>query len=300
MGESQGHAPARIRVSVLVVNYRAYDELDDCLRSLAQAREPLDIVVVDHASDAGQLARLQLRHREVRWVGCGDNPGFAAGVNRGSRHARGDYLYLLNPDAVVEPDTPTVLAYYLEAHPPVGVVGSRVLDADGAIQGSARGFPNWSTALAGRTTWLTRTLPGNPLTRRNVLTGDHVRQPTQVDWVSGASLMVRADAFREIAGMDERFFLYWEDADLCRRLRDRGWLTMYHPGASVTHLCGRSAGSSTRALVAFHRSAYLYFRKHATGLARLGAPLAYLALGTRLGVKLLAVRVAARSRGEHA
>jgi N-acetylglucosaminyl-diphospho-decaprenol L-rhamnosyltransferase len=300
MGRPQDSAPSRVRVSVLVVNYRAYAELDHCLRSLDRSPEPLDIVVVDHASDARRLAPLRLHHREVRWIPCADNPGFAAGVNRGSRHARGDYLYLVNPDAVVEPEAATILADYLDAHPEVGVVGSRVLDPDGAIQGSARGFPGLSTAFAGRATWLTRAFPRNPLSRRNVLTGQHVRQPTQVDWVSGASLMVRGRAFHQIEGMDERFFLYWEDADLCRRLRDRGWLTVYHPGASVTHLCGRSSRASTQSIVAFHQSAYRYFRKHATGVARLTAPLAYVALGTRLGVKLLAARVAERSQGDHA
>lgn len=278
-------------VSVLVVNYHAYDELDACLTSLrGQRLIQVEVVVVDHDTDDRRRRLLEQRHPAVRWVPRTVNPGFAAGVNLASRQATGRYLYLLNPDAVARPDTAAGLAAWLDEHPHDAVVGSQVLDPDGSVQGSARRFPDLSTAFGGRTTWLTRWFPRNPVTRRNVLTGVHVRTPIEVDWVSGASMMIRRTAFDAVGGMDEGFFLYWEDADLCRRLRDAGWSTTYHPGTSVTHVCGRSSRSSTRSIVAFHQSAYRYFCKHAGAIGVFARPIAYAALNLRLIIKLLSRR----------
>jgi GT2 family glycosyltransferase len=246
---------------------------------------------VDHDTDESRRRLLEQRHPDARWVPRAVNPGFAAGVNLASRHATGRYLYLVNPDAVVQPDTVGALADWLDKHPRVAVVGSLVRDADGSIQGSARRFPGISTAFGGRTTWMTRLFPGNPLTRRNLLAGVHVRAPIEVDWVSGASMMIRRSAFEAVGGMDEGFFLYWEDADLCKRFSQAGWRTTYYPGVSVTHLCGRSSRSGARPIMAFHYSAYRYFRKHTGPMGSLASPLAYVALSLRLGFKLLAARV---------
>ena len=114
------------------------------------------------------------------------------------------------------------------------------------------GFQGVTTGLAGRTTWLTRVWPDNPLTMGN-LVRDLPAEPVEVDWVSGACMMVRRDAFAAVGGMDEQFFLYWEDADLCRRLKQAGWKTYYQPGVTVTHLTGQSSQHARKAsLVAFH------------------------------------------------
>ena len=276
-------------VSVLVVNYHAYDELDACLESLGRQRLPVEVIVVDQNTRDNERHVLERKHCDVRWVAQSTNSGFAAGVNLAARHAAGGYLYLVNPDAIVAADTALTLAAWLDEHPGVAVVGSLVLDPDGAIQGSARRFPGVSTFFGGRTAWMTRQFPRNGLTRRNILTGPHVREPLEVDWVSGASMMIRRAAFDAVGGMDERFFLYWEDADLCKRLRHAGLATVYHPGSSVTHRCGGSGGGSPRSMVAFHRSAYRYFRKHTGAVGWLASPVVGVALALRLGVKLLAV-----------
>jgi hypothetical protein len=183
------------------------------------------------------------------------------------------------------------LAAWLDLHSDVGAVGPLIREPDGRIQASARRFPTALTGLAGRRSWLTRIHPNNPLSRRNLLTGDHVREPITVDWVSGACVMVRRAAFEAIGGMDQGFFLYWEDADLCRRLANAGWRTMYHPGTSVVHLGGRATEHApTTSLIAFHRSAFRYYWKHGGLMYRALAPLAWLVLNFRLGLKLLARR----------
>jgi GT2 family glycosyltransferase len=150
--------------------------------------------------------------------------------------------------------------------------------------------------FGGRRSWLTRIWPGNPAARRNLLTGSTVA-PIEVDWVSGACLIIRRDAYIALEGFDEGFFLYWEDADLCLRARRRGWRVSYHPGAAVTHLGGRaSAQRSRESVIAFHDSVYRYYLKHGGRARRLLAPLVYVALQVRLGLTLAVQAVAGLRR----
>jgi GT2 family glycosyltransferase len=202
------------------------------------------------------------------------------------RETRGKYVLLLNPDCVALQDVASPLIACLEAHPEAGACGAVIRDADGTIQRSARRFPGITTGFAGRASWLTRAWPDNPFTAHNLVL-DEPQEPMVVDWVSGACMMVRRDAFEQVGGMDEQFFLYWEDADLCRRLRREGWLTLYCPPASVAHVTGQSSERApSNSLVAFHRSAYRYYHKHGGRLARLFAPCVFLALQLRLWMML--------------
>lgn len=276
------------RVSVVVVNYRTYAELDACLRSLERgAGVPYEIIVVDNASNAEQLAAVAARHTTACFVSRSDNPGFAAAVNDGARRAGGPFLLLLNPDGVLEPDAIGRMARFLDEHADVAVVGARAEDEEGRLERSARSFPSPLTGLFGRSSWLSRVLPNNPLTRRNLLVDEGTTSPIDVDWVHGNCLMVRADAFRAVGGMDEKFFLYWEDADLCRRIRSAGWRVVFLPSARVVHYGRRgSRHAARRSIVAFHRSAYRYFSKHQHGTRRLALPLAFVALHARLALRL--------------
>jgi GT2 family glycosyltransferase len=279
-------------VSVVIVSYRAHAELENCLASLERfLGDDLEVIVVDHASEPPAMERLVRRFPWIQLIAVGDNPGFSAGVNRGARLARGRYLLLLNPDCSVDGDVARTLADWLDAHLDFGVAGPFVRYADGSLQPSARRFPDVTTALAGRTSWLTRVWPGNRWSARNLVVREPRNEPVEVDWVSGACLMVKRSAFESVGGMDEQFFLYWEDADLCYRLRRAGWRTVYNPSAGVTHLTGRSTAQARRkALVAFHRSAFRYFRKHGGRVALLLSPGVFLALQARLFVKLALLR----------
>jgi GT2 family glycosyltransferase len=243
--------------------------------------------VVDWASDPAAATRLREAHAGVRLLAEAGNRGFGAGVNLAARCARAPRLLLLNPDAVLDAPITPALGAYLDAHPRVGVVGPRIVDADGTLQASARRFPGVSTLAGGRSTWLTRAWPGNPVSRRNLLAAED-GGPRAVDWVSGACLLIRREAFESVGGFDEGFFLYWEDADLCRRLAARGWATHYLPDVVVRHAAGRSSRHArTRAQVAFHRSVYRYFRKHAGRGWQALSPAVWLALQGRLALRLL-------------
>ena len=260
--------------AILIVNYRTYPELERCLVSLAPVLRPGDqVAIVDYESDPVALsAAVRVCPRAVLLPRT-DNRGFAAGVNLAARATDAPFLLLVNPDSVVEGPLVAFLEDWMVAHPDAGVVGPRVLNADGSVQPSARKFPDWTTWLGGRTTWLTARFPDNPLSRRN-LVGRDSEGALDVDWLSGACQMTRRDAFERVGGFDEGFFMYWEDADYCRRIAAAGLRRVYLPGVCIRHLTGRSAEHAPAAAVrAFHRSAYRLYWKQASVVGRVLAPL---------------------------
>lgn len=281
--------------AVLIVNYKSYDELGRCLKSLADYLRPGDeVVVVDYESDAGALSSAVGTSAAVRVVARPDNLGFAAGVNLAASLARSQYLMPLNPDTTLEGPVIEVLEDWLTGHPDIGVAGSRVLNADGSIQATARRFPNLTTAFGGRSTWLTKRFPSNWLSRRNLGAKD-AQAPVDVDWVSGVCLMTPRELFNRLGGLDEGFFMYWEDADYCYRVREAGLRRAYVPGAAVRHPGGRSARyNSARAIRAFHESAFRLYRKHASPLGKLAAPMVGLGLWLRCEFSLRQARSPAR------
>jgi GT2 family glycosyltransferase len=286
-----------VRVAVVIVNYRSYPELRGCLASLDRSTTPAHTIVVDQHSDSAAAARIAEEFPDVLLIRMDRNTGFAAGVNRGARDARARYLLLLNPDTIVQPDLLGWLADWLDAHPDVGVAGPRLQNEDGSIQASARRFPDYTTAIAGRSSWLTRALPGNKLSQRN-LPGLDVSGDTalDVDWISGACMMVRREVFDAVGGMDEGFFLYWEDADFCRRVSRAGWRTIYCPTVGALHAGGRSSRHAGDAsLLAFHRSAFRLYWKHSSASARLIAPIVFIGLRVRLAFMRYRARVRERA-----
>jgi N-acetylglucosaminyl-diphospho-decaprenol L-rhamnosyltransferase len=274
--------------SIVIVNYRSYDELTNALAAVQSTSltDPREIAVVDQESDPGAVGALKAQFPGIRLLENPRNNGFAAGVNRGMRETTGRYVLALNPDTVVQPGLFETLASWLDAHADVAVVGPRILNSDGSVQPSARRFPDVTTGLGGRMSLLTKMAPDNWLSQRN-LAWSRASEPTEVDWVSGACMMIRRSAFDQVGGFDEGFFLYWEDADLCRRLRTSGYRTFYIPQATAVHEGSRASRHAVkRSIVAFHRSAFRYYWKHGGSIARGMAPIAGAILCGRMLVKL--------------
>lgn len=254
-------------VTVIIVNFNTGRATIDCLASAAAALSgiPWDAVVVDNASaEPIDVALDALPQTQV--IRNPANVGFGTAVNQAARASTSPFLWLLNPDCTVEPGAFRALAAVLEGDDRCALAAPQLRNPDGSLQASARGEPSAWTGLFGRNTSLTRYFPSSRVVRRNLPAADLVAAnvaSATVDWVMGAVMLIRRNAFEAIAGFDERFFLYWEDADLCHRLRDRGFSIRYVPGARVTHAGGAST-QSDRALAirAFHRSAYLYYATH--------------------------------------
>ena len=254
-------------IAVIVVNYNAGALLRRCLESAAADLRGRDwsAIVVDNASSDGSAKTVEDLPR-TRLVANADNRGFGAAVNQAVRLTTAQRLWLLNPDCEVQEGAFAALEATLATHDDCAIAAPQLLNADGSIQASARGEPSAMTGLFGRHGLFAKLFPRASLTRRNLQAEDlsaAVDTSAVVDWVMGAAMLIRRDAFDSVGGFDERYFLYWEDADLCRRLRNRGLTTRYVPGARVRHPGGVSAGTQQAfATRAFHRSAYIYYATH--------------------------------------
>jgi GT2 family glycosyltransferase len=200
-------------------------------------------------------------------------------------------LLVMNPDCRLLPGAFDVLRAQLESDPRCALVGPKILDPDGSVQGSARGDPDMLTGLFGRTSALRRLMPQARLSSRNVVVDDAIaggKPGVEVDWVSGACMLIRREAFDAVGGFDEAYFMYWEDADLCRRLRAASYHVRYVPDATAVHRVGQSSRTARASSIrAFHASAYRYYATHvAPGLLNPKRVLARLLLSVRCWIAL--------------
>lgn len=261
---------------VVVVNYRTGPLVIDCLRSLVGevAQVPdLRVVVVDNASGDGSVERIERTIADAGWtwasvVASAANLGFGAGNNLAIRQSLScgdapDLFWLLNPDTRVEPGAAAALIRFAASTPRAGVIGTRLLLEDGSAWPYAFRFPTILSEVerGARLSIISRLLRGHAVARRM---GEIAEQ---VDWVSGASCVLRRDLVEEIGLFDENFFLYYEETDLMLRARRAGWQCWYAPEATVLHLAGQSTKVTGSAATArripgyWFQSRQRYFRK---------------------------------------
>ena len=278
------------QVSAILVNYNAGRELALALESIARdlAGRSWEAVVVDNASSDSSADAVAAFAPHARVLRNRENVGFARGVNQGLAATSGPAVLIMNPDCQLSPGAFDALSRELNASDQVALVGPRILNPDGSMQGSARGDPDMLTGLFGRTTWLRRAFPQLGVSRRNVVTNAAAGGPSiEVDWVSGACMLARRSALLDVNGFDERYFLYWEDADLCRRLRGQSYQIRYVPGATAVHRVGHSSRDvRSSAIRAFHQSAYLYYSTHVAPTASPKRLAAKVLLSARCWLKL--------------
>jgi GT2 family glycosyltransferase len=256
-----------VDLSIVVVNWNVRELLGRCLESLliacrAAPRLESEIIVVDSASTDGSPAMVRERFPAVHLIASERNLGYAGGNNVGTAAAQGRYLFLLNPDTVVEPDCLARLVDYMAAHPQAGAVGPCLLWPDGSLQASRRRFPTlgslfWESSL------LEQWFPHNRFVRHYRLADIPPDQPQKVDWVVGAALLIRRAAWQEAGPLDEAYFMYFEETDWCRRSATAGWETHYLPAARLIHYEGKSSEQVIAArTLRFQRSKLRYARKY--------------------------------------
>ncbi|WP_353809257.1 glycosyltransferase family 2 protein [Agromyces sp. SYSU T00194] len=247
-------------VLVVTVAYHSSDTIAGFLASVPHAlgSARADVVVADNASADADRTRGVVESAGASFVALPENLGYGAGIDAGIDAAAGahEYLLIANPDLVLHEGAVARLIDAAQRHPDAAALGPRILAEDGSTYPSARRFPALGTGIGHAV--LSAFAPGNRFSRRYRADDDYEHERT-ADWLSGSCLLVRADAYRAVGGFDHRFFMYFEDVDLGRRLVDAGWRNVYVPDAVATHLGARSTSTNPRAMLhEHHRSAYRY------------------------------------------
>lgn len=259
------------QVSVIIVSWNARRFLKDCIESVRRTGGRLvrEIVVVDNASTDGSPEMVKELFPEVTLVRASTNLGFAKANNLGMKHCRGDFLALVNSDVIVHPECFQKLAALLDSREQVGLVGPRIIGADGHVQHTCRQLPTvWNTLC--RFLALDRVF-----SRWRLFAGFQMRHwdynsLAEVEVLSGCFWLARRSAVEDVGSLDERFFFYAEDIDWCKRFRDAGWKIMFVPEASATHFGGGSSGNAPlRYSIEMLRANLLYWKKHHGSLGRL-------------------------------
>lgn len=262
-------SPAQLPdLSIIIVSWNVRGLLQACLHSIDSQRHGLDVevIVVDGASADGSPAMVREAFPWVKLIACDENVGFPRGNNLGLAAANGRFLLLLNPDTEIIQDALPVMVNYLLQHQDVGLVGPQLLNSDGSLQSSRRRFPTLTTALF-ESTWLESVAPQRIL--RHYYAQDLPDDAAaDVDWVTGACMLIRREIYNVIGGMDEAYFMYSEELDWCRRIKDAGWRVVYYPGAQVLHHVGKSSEQAVTARhINFQRAKLRYFQKFHGGTA---------------------------------
>ncbi len=262
-----------IDLGVVIVNYNVRDLLRECLASVFDSRGALaiQVCVVDNGSTDGSAEAVRAEFPQVHVIEA-ENRGYAAGNNRGLRAFGLDgrqgapvptYLLLLNPDTVLPPAALADMLVFMEQHPGAGAAGPRLVRHDGSLDKACRrSFPTPPVALY-RLTGLSHLFPRSRRFGRYNLTYLSPDLTTEVDSVVGAFMLLRAEALQQVGLLDEQYFMYAEDLDLCYRIKQRGWQVWYNAAVTVLHYKGQSSRQrSTATNIEFYRAMRLFHAKH--------------------------------------
>jgi len=269
-------------LAVVIVNYNTGDYLERCLASLEahRGRLEVDVLVVDNASRDGSHRRAVAAHPWARLIENQRNLYLSPAWNQGIRATSAPYVLLLNPDTEWWRGTLADYVAVARRIPRAGIVGPVVRNPDGTVYPSGRPFPSVVDAVGHG--FLGPVWPRNRFTRRYRQHGWDRTTEREVDWVSGACMLVPRDAFEEVGLLDEDFLLYGEELDLATRLHAAGRSVVFTPEIEILHAIGVSTGRSRRTLIMHSESIYRYYRKHrAVGWRRLTLTLARMVLRER-------------------
>lgn len=251
-----------MNLSVVIVNYQTFEMTKNTINSILEHSYPFsyEIIVVDNASSDDSLSRLQEYFKDkVKFIASSENNGFAAGNNQALRQVKSDYVLLLNSDTIVWENTLENIYAYMENHEDVGACGCRVRLEDGQLDKACkRSFPNVKNSF-----FRLFHIPTNSKDDNYNLTDLADDGIYEIDCLTGAFMFMRKSALDEVGLLDETFFMYGEDIDLCYRIKQGGWKIVYYGESSITHLKGASSKKQKNKLIyEFYRAMYIYYKKH--------------------------------------
>lgn len=262
-----------VDLAIVIVSYNVCDLLRRCLQSVreSQGEIALAVCVVDNASTDGSAAMVGSEFPDVKLIANRENVGYPAANNQGLQllgvtstesAQRPRYCLLLNPDTEVPPDGFAKMIGFLDSRPDVGVAGPKLIMPSGELDlACRRSFPTPTISFY-RMIGLSRLFPRSPRFGRYNMTFLDEDKTAEVDSVVGAFMMVRSDAVAETGLLDERFWMYGEDLDWAKRMKDRGWAVLYYPAVTVLHVKRASSRHSKRAQNEFYRAMLIFYYKH--------------------------------------
>jgi N-acetylglucosaminyl-diphospho-decaprenol L-rhamnosyltransferase len=253
-------------VSIIILSWNTCSLLNECLNSIAKYTDGLNVetIIIDNGSIDKSQEMVKSEFPNVHLVQNKENVGFSRGNNQGVTISRGQYLLLLNSDAMLKPNTLQILVSFAQAQPKLGMVGARLINPDGSFQASYTNFPNlWQEFLI--LSRLGRLFNG----RWYPSHGEELKNgPKKVDYVEGACMLFKREAYLEVDGLDESYFMYAEDVDLCYKLKQKEWQVWYHPMAEVIHYGGASSKNRrTKKEGDLYQSRVRFFYKYYGNLA---------------------------------
>ncbi|OGR28090.1 MAG: hypothetical protein A2277_14930 [Desulfobacterales bacterium RIFOXYA12_FULL_46_15] len=257
----------KIEVSIIIINYNTRELTKNCIDSIFYHTQKncFEVIVIDNASSDGSRNALStLEYENYHYIYNEKNSGFSKANNRAAIAASGDYLFFMNSDMVFVNDVVSFLFEKIHHNPAIGIVGPKFLNPDGTLQVSCRNFPGIIFGLTKFFPFLKKKLSGKNLEYYQDQRNYSIEQT--VDTVSAGALMISRKLFGDIGGFDEFSFMYAEDADICRQVRDRRLKIMYNPSAILIHFGGQSSKlNSYRAVWSYYFAFYYLYKKYYFG-----------------------------------
>ena len=249
-------------VTAVIVSYNCREALRTCLDKLTSPGNSASIIVIDNASSDASAEMVAAYFPTVELIKNAHNLGFAVACNQGIRACATPFILLLNPDTLLDSAELQKLRDVMGSQPDVGACGPRILNVDGTLQPSCRAFPTLGAMVCDEL-GLSHLFPHSRRLASYRLSGWEHDETSHVDQLMGSCLLLRRAALEHVGLLDERFFLYFEEVDLCRRMWQTGWRVLFIADATVTHLGGESSRTDRRnALGHRYRSLFAFYRKH--------------------------------------
>ncbi len=251
-------------LSIVIVNYNTKELLMQCIESIYAAKGDLgcEIIVVDNNSNDGSVRLIKENFPFVKLFTNRENIGFSKANNQGFRVAQAELIMFLNPDTVVRNGALERIIDFMKMHQNVGILAPKLIYPDGSLQLSCRSFYNIRTILL-RRTLLGRIFHGSELLKKHVMSESSHEEIQEIDWALGACLVVPSHVFKKVGGFDEGYKMYFEDVDLCYRVKKAGYKECYFPQAVVVHHHQReSAGGFSQKTLWHIQSGIRFFNKH--------------------------------------
>jgi len=252
-------------LSIIIVNYNTKQLTLNCLQSVYESVTDyhFEVILIDNDSKDGSVEAIRQAYPQVQLIANTENTGFSKANNQGMRVSQGRYVLLLNSDTVVEPDTFDIMLRFMDEHLEVGASGCKVVLPNGSLDKACkRGFPTPSATFY-YVSGLTRLYPHHPHINAYHRGDLDENEPSPIDCLVGAFMLVRREVIDQVGMLDETFFMYGEDIDWCYRIQQAGWVNYYYPKAKITHHKRASSRNKPYKITyEFHRAIYVLYRKH--------------------------------------